>query len=75
MDATSAPVAITLISANFTPNEYTIIKTDSSGNAVVVTAAAGQTINGAATQSLSSQYATTTVYAAYDGANYEWFKK
>lgn len=75
VDATAAPVAITLINANYTPNQYTVIKTDGSANAVAVTAAGGQTINGVASKSLTTQYATTTVYSAYDGANYEWFEK
>lgn len=75
VDATAAPVTITLINANYTPNQYTIIKIDSSGNAVTAAAAGGQTINGAATQSIPTQYATATYYSAYDGTSYAWFKK
>lgn len=74
VDATAGPVTITLISADYTPNQYTITKTDSSTNAVTVAAASGQTINGTATQTLTTQYASLTVYSAYNGTAYAWYQ-
>jgi hypothetical protein len=60
-NATSAAFPVTLISSTWTPNSYTIVKSDSSGNAVTVTAAAGQTINGSATYVLSAPNQFVTV--------------
>ncbi|MFC1418589.1 hypothetical protein [Streptacidiphilus cavernicola] len=77
VNASAGPVTITLIDARYTPNEYTVVKTDSSGNAVTVKAQTGQVINGTNTQTLGSQYATMTVYSALDGTDstYKWWKR
>lgn len=75
VDATTGPVTVTLINADYTPNQYTVIKTDASANAVTVAAAAGQTINGTTTQVLASAYDTLTVYSAYNGTAYDWYRR
>jgi hypothetical protein len=61
VDATAGNRTITLISAAATPNRYTIKKTDSSGNTVTIAAAGSETIDGAATKVLSSQWDKATV--------------
>lgn len=48
---------------------YTVVKIDSSANAVTVDGSGAQTINGAATESLSTQYQSITI--ASNGTN--WF--
>lgn len=50
--------------------EFTIVKSDSSGNAVTVTASGSDLISGQATQDLLAQYATMVVFCP-DGVN--WF--
>lgn len=47
---------------------FTFVKTDSSTNAVTIAASSSQTINGATSQKLSSQYAKMTLIS--DGANW-----
>lgn len=69
-DATSAAFAVTLPSATTAMGrQYTIIKTDVSANAVTVTAAGPDTLNGAATYPLNNAYDSITVSS--DGTN--WF--
>jgi len=72
-DATSGNIAVTLISAQWTPNTYTIVKVDSSGNTVTVTPQGGQTINGASSVVLSAQYQKVKV-APKGGINTVWFE-
>ncbi|MFD6113601.1 hypothetical protein ACFWG0_26310 [Streptomyces yangpuensis] len=61
VDASGGARVITLISAVATPNTYTVKKIDSSGNTVTITAAGAETIDGAATKVLSSQWDKATV--------------
>jgi hypothetical protein len=61
VNASSGPVTVTLISALYTPNSYTIKKTDGSGNAVTIAAIDGQTIDGASTATLTTPNAAITV--------------
>jgi hypothetical protein len=61
VNASGGPVTVTLISAVATPNSYTVKKTDSSANAVTVAARAGETIDGAASASITDQWATISV--------------
>jgi hypothetical protein len=70
-DATSGAITINLPAANGTRNTgkvYTIKKTDSSGNAITVDANGSQTIDGALTYALASQYKYVTIIS--DGANW-----
>lgn len=71
-DATAGAFAITLPAASAVAKgkEYTFKKTDSSVNAVTVTAAGTDTIDGAGTYALSTQYQTVTVVS--DGASKWW---
>ena len=63
VDATSGAITITLPPvATSSGIEYYIKKTDSSGNAVTVDGNASETIDGATTQALSSQYDSIFVY-------------
>lgn len=48
VNAASGAVTVTLISALYTPNTYTIKKTDSSSNPVIIATVSGQLIDGAA---------------------------
>ncbi|MER7517792.1 hypothetical protein [Streptomyces sp. NPDC126499] len=61
VDASGGNRTITLISAVATPNTYTVKKTDSSANTVTIAAAGGQTIDGATTKVLSTQWEKATV--------------
>lgn len=61
VDATGGPVTITLISAAYAANTFTIKKTDSSVNAVTVATTGGQTIDGLSTFSLPNQNNSVTV--------------
>jgi len=72
VDATSGPVTITLISAQWTPNTYTIKKIDSSGNSVTVVPQAGQHIDGATSVVLNTQYQHVKV-VPQGGINTNWF--
>lgn len=47
--------------ASFQHKVYTIMKTDSGGNAVTVDGNASETINGATTQALAAQYDSITI--------------
>lgn len=55
VDASAGQVTITLISAAYAANTFTVKKTDSSANHVVVAAQAGQNIDGASTYTLLNQ--------------------
>jgi hypothetical protein len=68
-DATSAPVTITLPTAvNIQGRTFTIKRINSGANAVTVATTSAQTIDGAATRSLGSQWSSVTVVS--DGANW-----
>jgi hypothetical protein len=64
-DATSAPVTVTLPTAAGHRRQYTVKRLNSGANAVTVAAAGGETIDGAGTYPLSTQYQAVTV--ASDG--------
>ncbi|MFJ7269423.1 hypothetical protein ACIQV3_22725 [Streptomyces sp. NPDC099050] len=61
VDATAGAITITLISAASTPNQYTIKKVDASVNTVTIDGAGSETIDGAATKVLTTQWETVTV--------------
>lgn len=61
VNAASGPITVTLISAAWTPNSYTVKKTDTSANAVTVAAQGGQTIDGVSTYTLGTPYQSVTV--------------
>ncbi|MDN5845392.1 MAG: hypothetical protein L0H53_03865 [Candidatus Nitrosocosmicus sp.] len=69
-DATGAPITLTLPAANNrNGQQHSIIKVDSTANAVIIDANASETINGSATYSLTAQYQAVTLVC--DGSN--WF--
>jgi hypothetical protein len=70
VNAASGAVAVTLISAANTPNRYLVKKIDSSANNVTVTAAGTDTIDGAATKVLSTQWQSVDLVS--DGASH-WY--
>lgn len=73
VDATSGAVTITLPAVSGAAGRiYTIKKTDASGNAVTVDPNASETIDGATTASLASQYSTITIQA--NAAGTAWHK-
>lgn len=61
VNASAGPVTITLISAAYTSNTFTVKKTDGSVNAVTVAAQGGQNIDGASTYALANQNNSVTV--------------
>jgi hypothetical protein len=65
VNAVSAPVTVTLISAVATPNQFTIKKIDASANPVTIATTGGQTIDGSPTATLPDQWNRLT--AAPDG--------
>ncbi len=68
-NATSAAIALTLPSpASATNRLYAVVKTDSSANAVTLTPAASETINGASSKALSSQWDKVWIFT--DGTNW-----
>ncbi|MDI9934696.1 hypothetical protein QM806_04405 [Rhodococcus sp. IEGM 1351] len=70
VNAASGPITITLPNASVgTGQSYVIKKIDSSGNAVTVATTSSQTIDGATTQSLASQW--TTIRVRSNGSS--WF--
>lgn len=73
VDASGGAVTVTLISSQWTPNTYTVVKIDSSANAVTVAAKSGETINGAASVNLTSQYQKTKVVPK-GGINIGWYQ-
>ena len=60
VNANSAPVTVTLISAKWTPNIITVKKTDTSANPVTVATQAGETIDGASTFVINTPHAAAT---------------
>lgn len=68
VDASAAGVTVNLPSAAPNPVVYTIIKADSSGNAVTIDPFGSQTVNGSGTRVLSAQWETATLRS--DGANW-----
>jgi hypothetical protein len=72
VDASVASRTITLPSASAIGgySKYSIKKIDSSTNSVILAATSGQTIDGAATVALTTQYASITVFS--NGSN--WYK-
>lgn len=68
-DATTAPFTVTLPTAvGIAGRQYTIKKTDATANAVTVDGDASETIDGATTYPLASQYNSVTIVS--DGANW-----
>lgn len=72
-NATSGDIVLDLISAQWTPNQITVVKTDSSVNTVELTAIGGQTINGAGTLILNTQYQKATI-APQGGIGTDWIQ-
>ena len=70
VDASTAPVTVTLISAQRTPNIYTVKKIDNSSNAVTIATLNSETIDGVTTQTLAGQWDSMTV-APFGGNWYE----
>lgn len=71
-DATSGAITITLPDAtNISGLQYRVKKIDSSANAVTIATTSSQTIDGATTKALSSQYDSATFVS--DGANWKLF--
>jgi hypothetical protein len=70
-DASGGVITITLPSASSVGNGFffSIMKTDASANTITINTTGGQTINGSASQSLSSQYSAKAFYS--DGANWK----
>jgi len=60
-DATSGNITITLPAATSSQREFCIVKTDNTSNTVVVDGNSSETINGATTITLSSQYDAITI--------------
>ena len=73
VDATAGPVTVTLISAAWTPNTYTVKKTDGSANAVTIAVASGEHIDGATTQTLTAQWQKLNVAPARVSGNWNWY--
>lgn len=71
VDATDGAVTITLPAADESSMRLSIKKIDSSANAVTVAAAGSDTIDGAATKSLASQYDAVEVVSDGSSAWYE----
>lgn len=67
-NAASGAITITLPTAVGLKRTYTVKKTDSSANTVTVATASSQTIDGATTKALSTQYASITIQS--DGSNW-----
>ena len=68
-NASSGAVTITLPTAVGNFNEFRVVKSDSSSNACTLATTSSQTINGAATQSTTTQWAGWTVRS--DNSNWE----
>jgi hypothetical protein len=68
-DATSGALTVTLpTAAGITGRQYSFKRISSGANTVTVAAQSGQTIDGAATRVLGTQYETVTVVS--DGSNW-----
>lgn len=75
VDATAGAVTITLPTLDTNTKVpagkfYRVMKTDASVNAVTVSAGAGQTINGAASVTLATQYAVADITVPASGTNF-----
>ena len=70
-DATGGPITIQLPGADRGPGPIRVKKIDSSGNAVTVDGNASETIDGATTLSLATQYEAVTLWS--DGSNWSVF--
>jgi len=69
IDASGGAVSVYLPSAGQVRNKlFTVVKIDSSGNAVTLTPAGSETINGSSSKSLSAQWDKTEVVS--DGSNW-----
>lgn len=75
VDATAGNVTLNLISAAWTPNKFTIIRLDASGNTVTVAAASGEHINGATTQTIVGQYSKLNLTPARISGSWNWYEK
>lgn len=76
VDASAGPVNITLISAAWTPNTYTIRKSDSSGNAVNVLPQGSEHINGATSLVLTTGSPVADLFPCRTGSSvWEWFTR
>jgi hypothetical protein len=77
VDATAGPVTVTLISAAWTPNSYTVEKIDSSGNAVTVSTILSQTIlvgaTSATSTTLPTQGSKVTAIPARVSGTWGWY--
>lgn len=74
VDASTGPVTVTLISAAWTPNVYTIKRIDSvTANAVTIACQAGEHIDGATTKSLTGQWQTARVFPARVSGSWNWY--
>ena len=73
VDATAGAVTVTLISSAWTPNTYTVKKTDSSANAVTIAVVSGEHIDGATTQTLTTQWQKITVAPARVSSSWNWY--
>jgi hypothetical protein len=72
VDTTTAAVTVTLISAAWTPNTYTIVNTGT--HALTIATTGGQTINGASTLVLSAQWQRATVAPARVSSVWGWYQ-
>lgn len=71
VDATSAPITLTLPSLSSVPvgKYYIVMKIDVSGNAVTVDGSGAETINGASSKSITTQFQTLYLWNSGGG----WF--
>jgi hypothetical protein len=72
VDTTTAAVTVTLISAAWTPNEYRLVNTGT--HALTIATTGGQTINGASTLVLSSQWSKATLAPARPSGTWGWYQ-
>lgn len=70
VDASSGPVTITLYSAAIAGKRVVIKKVDNSSNAVTISASASQTVDGAASRTIGSQYHALALVSG-GGTNWE----
>lgn len=75
IDCSGGNVTVTLTSAAWTPNQFTIERLDASGNTCTVAAAGSETIAGAASFTLVGQYASARVWPRRIGGVWSWGKK
>lgn len=72
VNAAAGPVTVTLISAKWTPNTYTVKKIDGSANPVTVAAQAGETIDGASTYLITNPNQSITA-VPHGGSTGAWY--